>query len=318
MIRLDPWTFRANQSSLTFTKKKNMLSSSRFRFLVLLICSCLAASCTQLAASLIEISKLQQAIVKEYGEQGVNVRLNNSTILIITFINSPLNIRSVGERAQRAEQTAQFVKQHYSSIAAIDEIWVGFVAQKTSFVIVTYTEGLGSFGFDKNAHQLPSTNDLPVVDSPDSYPAVVYSPALKQTDVSIMRLQLEGDLNNGLAMAPHFTVPGDATGLRRSPVIPETVGLDFASYSTSVRFPGETKLIVSSDNRVVYETTSQFSASRMTNGTFSEFLLLKIPYQAFRRMATGEKVTVTLGDKQYELSDDQRAGLREMTRYVKE
>lgn len=96
------------------------------------------------------------------------------------------------------------------------------------------------------------------------------------------------------------------------------MGFDFASYSTSVRFPGETKLVVLVDDRVAYETTSQFSTSRMSNGSFSEFLLIQVPYPAFRRIATGEKVTVRLGGELYELRDDQRAGLREMTRYVKD
>jgi len=295
-----------------------MRLSSRNRFLLLLCFSCLAASCKQLVGSLNEISKLQQAIIREYGEQGVHVNLHNSTALTITFINSPLNARSVEERARRAQQTAQFVKQHYASIATIHEIWVTFVQQETRYVVVTYTKGLEFFGFDKNAVPMRRSYDAPVAKAPDPYPTVVYSPAMKQTDVSIMRLQLEGDLNNGVALAPHFAVPGDVTGLRRSLVTPESVGLDFASYSTSVRFPGETKLIVRSDGRAVYETTSQFSTSRQADGSFSEFLLIKVPYPAFRQMANGKKVTVTLGENQYELSDDQRAGLREMTRYVKD
>jgi hypothetical protein len=292
---------------------------SRNRFLALICLACLAGSCKELAVSLNEIAKLQQAIVKEYREPGVNVKLNNSTALTITFINSPLNDKSVDERAQRAQQTAEFVRLHYPSIAKIDQIWVSFIKQETRYLVVTYTQGLDFFGFDKNAFPLRQPNTAQVVKAaPDTFPTVVYSPALKQTDVSIVRLQLEGDLNNGVAVAPHFVVPGDVTGLRRSLVTPKSVGLDFASYSTSVRFPGETKLIVSVDDRVAYETTNQFSTSRMANGSFSEFLLIQVPYPAFRRIATGDKVTVRLGDKLYELSDDQRAGLREMTRYVKD
>ena len=296
-----------------------MSLSSRNRFLALICLACLAGSCKELAISLNEISKLQQAIVKEYREPGVHVNLSNSTSLTITFINSPLNDKSVEERAQRAQQTAQFVKLHYPSIANIDQIWVSFIKQETHYVVVTYTQGLDFFGFDKNAFPLRRSNTAQVLTAaPDPYPTVVYSPALKQTDVSIVRLQLEGDLNNGVAVAPHFVVPGDVTGLRRSPVTPKSVGFDFASYSTSVRFPGETKLVVLVDDRVAYETTSQFSTSRMSNGSFSEFLLIQVPYPAFRRIATGEKVTVRLGGELYELRDDQRAGLREMTRYVKD
>ena len=296
--------------------------SSRSRSLALAaVVSCLVATgCAQLVTSLGEISKLQAEIVKEYGEPGVNVNLNNSTFLTVTFINSQLNARDPEARAKRAEQTAQFVKQHYPSIAKVDEIWVGFVRQQTRYVVVTYTEGLGFFGFDKNARALRRPEELRAVktSAPDPYPSVVYSPALNQTDISIMRLQLEGDLNIGLAMALHFTVPGDVTGLRRSAATPESVGIDFASYSPNSQFPGDTKLVFSSDNRVVYETTGTFSTSKQPDGNFSQFLLVRVPYPAFRRLAMGEKPAIRLADKEYELTDEQRAGLREMTRYVRE
>ena len=295
-----------------------MRLSSRNRVLILFAFLCLTMACQELIGSLKEISKLQQAIIKEYGEPGVHVNLNNSTYLIITFINSPLNAKSSDERAQRARLTAEFVKQHYPSIGTIGEIWVGFVKQETRYVLVTYSEEMGFFGFDRNAVPLRRSGKAPIMRAPDPYPTVVYSPALNQTDVSIMRLQLEGDLSEGLAMSPHFVVPGDVTGLRRSRVAPLTVGLDFASYSEAAQFPGETKVILSADDKVVYETTGKFSTSFMADGNFSEFLLLQIPYAAFRRMATGEKVTVGLGNKIYELDDSQRAGLLEMTRYVSE
>ena len=69
--------------------------SSRSRSLALAaVVSCLVATgCAQLVTSLGEISKLQAEIVKEYGEPGVNVSLNNSTFLTVTYINSQLNAR---------------------------------------------------------------------------------------------------------------------------------------------------------------------------------------------------------------------------------
>src|SRR6266540_1519051 len=70
-------------------------------------------------------------------------------------------------------------------------------------------------------------------------PMAIYSPRLKETDIRITRLQLEGDLNHGLAAAPHFTVPGDASGVRRSASLPRAVSFDFASYSEKSMFPGE-------------------------------------------------------------------------------
>ena len=298
------------------------LSSRSLSLTLVTVVSCLLATgCAQVVTSLGEISKLQAEIVKEYGEPGVNVNLNNSNVLTVTFINSQLNAKGPAERAKRAQQTAEFVKQHYLSIAKLDEIWVGFFRQQTRYIVVTYNEGLGFFGFDKNARALREREEFRAVvktSDPDPYPTVVYSPSLKQTEISIMRLQLEGDLNNGLAIAPHFTVPGDVTGLRRSAAKPKSIGIDFASYSLNSQFPGETKLVFSADNRVVYKTTGVFSTSKQTNGNFSEFLLVQVPYPAFRRLAMGEKLIISLGDKQYELTDEQCAGLREMTRYVSE
>ncbi len=259
-----------------------------------------------------ELSNLYSAIVKEYGEKGVNVNLNNSNVLTITFINSSLNDKGEPERQQRAKQTADFVVKHYASIAKINEIWVGFIKQKTQFILLTYTEGLGYFGFNNKAGDLVAENR-----SLDTYPKVVYSVTTKQTDISVTRLQLEGDLNNGVAVVPHFSVPGDATGLRRSPVAPKFVGLDFASFGAKPRFDGDTKLSLIADDKVVFEMTDRFSNSRLPNG-YSEFLMAQIPYPSFLKFAKAEELTISLSDKTYHLTNEQRTGLREMTRYVKE
>src|SRR5688572_30297839 len=109
---------------------------------VLLLWCLLSAGCTQLAKSLIEISRLQADIVKEYSEKDVNVNLNNSTVLVVTFVNSPLNEKGAEERAKRATQTAAFVKQHYPSINQIAEIWVAFVRSKTHFIVVHWSVSL--------------------------------------------------------------------------------------------------------------------------------------------------------------------------------
>jgi len=54
-----------------------------------------------MAKSLVDLSKLQADIIKEYGDKGVYVNLNNSSSLTITFINSPLNAKGPHERAKR-------------------------------------------------------------------------------------------------------------------------------------------------------------------------------------------------------------------------
>jgi hypothetical protein len=299
-----------------------MRSSSRSLSLTraLILSSLLAAGCAQVAKSLGELSRLHAEIVKEYGEKDVGVNLNNDTSLSITFINSPLNAKAPEERAKRAEQAAAFVIRHYPSIDQIEEIWVGFVRQETRFIVVHYSEGLDAFGFDKNGHPLSRPEEGLATDESDSSirPMAIYSPRLKETDVRITRLQLEGDLNYGLAVAPHFTVPGDATGVRRSSSLPRVVSFDFASFSEKSMFPGEPKITVLADGKVVFETSAQFSTSKSPEGKFSEFLLLQIPYPAFRRMTAGKTLRLKIGDRQYEFTDAQVEALREMTQYVTE
>lgn len=296
-----------------------MPSSVLSLILALIVASLVAGGCQKVVKSLGEISKLHAAIVKEYGEKDVGVNLNNNTTLSVTFINSPLNAKDREERAKRAEQTAVFVTQHFPSIDQIQRIWVSFVRQETRYVIVHYSESLDTFGFDKNAQPLSPPSESPPSDDPDSSmrATAVYFPTLNQTDVRIARLQLEGDLNFGLAVAPHFTVPGDATGLRRSPSPPQSVTFDFASYSEKSLFPGEPKITFFTDGKVLFETAGQFSTSK-ADDKFFESLSLQIPYAAFRRMIAQKKLTLTIGDREYEFTGEQLKALREMTQYVSE
>ena len=286
--------------------------------LVLLLCL-LPAGCKQVVATLGDMSKLQAAIGKEYHEKNVNINLSNSSVLTVTFINSPLNDQSVAPRLERAQRTAQFVVTHYPPIGNIREIWVGFVKQETRYLFVTYTQGLGYAGFDNKASPLQpevAAGDVKY-SGYDPYPQVTYSPSSKESDISIMRIQLEGDLNDGVALAPHFSVPGDATGLRRSKIPPAFVGLDFASFSANPRFPAATKVTLSADGNPIYEVTDSFASSKQTTGSYSEFLLLHLPYEKFLQLTKGETLTVRLGEKTYELTEEQRDGLRAMTAYVK-
>lgn len=287
----------------------------------MLVFCLLASGCSkQLANSLVELSKLHTAIVKEYGDKDVNVNLHNSTSLSVTFINSPLNAKGPEERAKRAEQTAAFVKQHYSSINQVNEIWVGFVRSETHFIVVHYSVSLGVFGFDKDGRPLSRPEETrPTSNSERSLrPVATYSPDLKQTEVSIASLQLEGGLNYGLAVSPHFIVAGDATGGRRSPSYPQSVSFDFASHSEAPMFPGKPIITFLADGNVVFETSAQFSTSKLADGKTSEFLLLQISYPTFRRMTVGKNLTIRLGDREYRLADEQEAALREMTQYVKD
>ena len=293
---------------------------SRSLAVALLLPLSLFAGCANLSGSLLEMARLQAAIVKEYGEKEVNVNLHNSTSLTVTFINSALNATSSEARAKRAEHTAGFVNRRYPSINQITEIWVGFVRTTSRFIVMDQSESVDVFGFDKNGRPLGSLpNDLLTDESETSLiPTAVYSPKLRQTEVMITRLQLEGDMNNGLALAPHFTVPGDATGIKRSASFPQSVTFDFASYSEKSMFPGDTKITALTDGKAVFETSEQFATTQLPNFTFTAFLKLEIPYPAFRRMIMGKKLTLRLGDREYQLTTAQLQGLREMTTYVRD
>ena len=291
-----------------------------FLSLSLLLSCFLASGCAQLGKSFGEIAKLHQEILKEFGEKDVGVNLHNDTSLTITFINSPLNAKDRGERAKRAEQTALFVSQHYPSINQIKAIWVGFVRQETRYIVVNYSESFDFFGFDNHARLLPNPDDRAarIVPPAESHPHAVYSAALNETDVRIERIQLEGDINFGFAVAPHFAVPGDATGTRRSSSLPRSVTFDFASYSEKSMFPGEPKITAVTEGKTIFETAGQFSTSKGPDGKFSEFLSLQIPYATFRRMIAGKKLRLVIGDREYEFTSEQLEALREMTQYVRD
>jgi hypothetical protein len=296
-----------------------MYSSSRSASLIssLLLLCLLAAGCGQVVKSLGELSQLQAALVKEFKEEGINVRLNNNTSLSVTFINSLLNSQTAEERQQRAQRTALFVTQHYPSIANIDAIWVAFQRVETRFVIVTYSESVGFFGFDKRGQPLREEPPPEPKRVDETRPAATYDPKRKQTDVAVRQMQLEGDINNGLSVIPHFTVAGDASSVRRSTSCPDSVRFDFSSFSEKSMFPGAPTFTFLADGKVMFAIPQQFSTSKFDE-RFTEFASIGVPYQTFRRMTAGKKLKLTIGDREYAFTENQLNALREMTNFVKE
>lgn len=295
-------------------------SSRKFHAWAMLLLCLLASGCVKLAKDWGEISKLHQAIVKEFGEDEVGVNLSNNTMLTVSFVNSPLNDKSPEERAQRAEQTVAFVKAHYASISKLEVIWVLFARAKKRFIFVNNFETIDYYSFDKDGQPLRRPDVGPANQyAGRSTPVARYSESLKQTDVIIEHLQLEGDANFGMSVLVHFTVPGEATELKRSLASPEFVSFDFSSFSEKSMFPGQPKIVALADEKVIFETAQQFSTSKSPDtGQFSEALSLHIPYKAFRRMVVGKKLTLLIGDRAYEFTADQLEALRGMTEYVKD
>lgn len=295
-----------------------MNSSSRSAALITALFLCLLlAGCAKLTKSLGELSQLQNDIAKEFKEKEIGVHLNNNTALTITFVNSALNSQEVEQRQQRAQRTASFVIARYPSAAKLREIWVVFMLVKTRFVFVNYSQTVDYFGFDETGNPLRDAE--PPLPEPidETRPAATYDPKLKQTDVVIRQMQLEGDINNGLSVLPHFTVPGDASRVRRATSFPDSVRFDFSSFSEKSMFPGAPKFTFLADGKVIFEASEQFSTSKFDE-RFTEFASIGVPYQTFRRMISGKTLKLTIGDREYAFTANQLDALREMTSYVKE
>jgi hypothetical protein len=262
--------------------------------------------------SLGELAVLQSVIKKEFGDEGVQVNLNNESFLTVTFINSPLNEKNQEQRAERAKKTAAVVVKHYPSSKKLQEIWVGFLRQETRYLVVTYSEGLDGFAFDRNGKPLSE----PGATIKDLEPVATYFPTRNLTDVSVPSIQLSGTVDNGLTLAPHFTVTGDATKSREAG--PENVAFDFASYSRNDAYPGELAIQISIDGAVAFKSKGTFSGAKSPDGTYAKYLYVKLNYRQFRRLVGGESVVIKLGDEEYPLTQHQLAALREMTNYVEE
>jgi hypothetical protein len=289
------------------------MSSPRLRITAILLSCLLTASCGDAIKKLGDLARLQAEIVKEYGEKEVGVNLVDDT-LTITFINSPLNDKTATERAKRAQETATLVSKRYPPIQEVGRIWVGFIRQTTRLVVFHYAEGLSFFAFDQKGVPLRRPSE---VEPTEQYSTAAYVSTLKQTDIMIRSLQLEGDLTNGLSVTPHYTVPGNITAAEPSNVPPKFVTFDFSSSSDKSMFPGAPKVTFLADKKIVYQTEAQFSTSKFGD-KFYETLALPVPYATFIQLTSGKTLTLRMGDREYEFSRAHLNALLELRAYVKE
>lgn len=288
--------------------------SASLRCAAAILVSCLLlAGCGKGVKSISGLAKLHVALTREFPKDEISLNQNDTTLLI-TFVNSSLNSTSSQERAERAKQTATFVVQHYPTISELKEVFVQFIEQKSQFVIFHYSRSLDFFPFDNRGTALQRNED---VKPSEQYTSATYSPTLKQTDIISRNLQLEGDLENGLSLLPHFTVPGNVTPVEPCATFPESVRFDFSSFSEKSIFPGAPKLTFLADQKVVFQTTAQFSTSKFDD-KFSEYLSLAVPYPAFLRMTSGNTLTLRIGAREYLFSQEHLNAMREMRAYVKE
>lgn len=268
--------------------------------------------------SLEAVMQLRAAIIKQFGEQDVNVNINyfnDTSSISVVFVNSQLNLKSPEERLNRAKETAEIVTRNYAAIKSVDNITVVFSRVTTRFLVFHWGETIDVFGFDNEARlQFNPRSELerPSIDPVD--PVINYYANQNRTDISVGTIQLEGIPENGVTCLPHFSVVGN---IERGAGPATEVNLDFASFGEKPRFPSLTKIVFVNDGKVVYQTTDQFSTSKVADGMFSEFLYLKIPPGAFKRITSGKDVTMRLGTKEYRLNDEQVLSLQKLATYLK-
>src|SRR5882724_5367049 len=206
------------------------------------VCSCLLALGCSTLKSLRNAARLRQQLIDRYHEPDINVLLRGDRYLVIAFVNSPLNNKDQIDRARRAQDAATFALKNFAVVNQINTVAVSFVASEGR-LFVRKTRSLGFFVFDKNGLALNTSG----TSEDPSRPVAHFNPARNETDVSITRLQLEGDLNHGIAMVPHFTVAGNVHDSNSKLGEPSLVVVDFASYADRKIFPENTKLEIRCD-----------------------------------------------------------------------
>lgn len=295
-----------------------MLTLNRYSLWLVLTSCLLAYGCGKakdLGKTLGDLATVRSELIKKFGEQDVSLRVNtfeNRTSIFVAYVNSPLNQKSSNDRAKRAQETAEIVRQLYPSINSVNEIWVGFMRVTTRLVIFHWSEMIESYAFDREARAFRDPGTAPV-DS--SQPGVRYLANQNKTEISSSGIQLEGTAENGVLFVPHFSVVGDVNKI--TPKAPDEVGLDFAAFSDKPRFPNVTKILFLSDNKVVYRTEGQFSTSKITDDMYSEFLYLKVPSAMFLKITSGSTVKIKLNEHEYALTESQVLQMQRMSDYLR-
>ena len=299
-----------------------MLIVSRHRVLLVVLVCLLMDGCSSMkdmGRTLGNLGAVQAELIKKFGEKNVQIRANSfrgRTDLIVTFINSPINEKGRDEQYKRAEESAAVVKNLYPDIKTIHVIVVQFAAVKTALVVFNSTRVLDTFVFDNQGKSLeqPSNSSEPTSIDP-SAPLTRYSPSENRTDVSSQGIQLEGTPEKGLTLVPHFSVAGDVNG--RTPQPPSEVSMDFASFADEQKFPNTTRVSFITNGKVSYQTTGQFTTSKLADGLYSEYLYLKIPTKVFITLTSGDHISIKLEHHTYELDERCVLQLQRMSDYLK-
>ena len=294
-------------------RKKSVVSLALVSALITSACS------NGLIKSLAGLNALRQLLIEKYHED-VGVSLQNSRFLNIVFTNSPLNQQDSAKRAQRASETAKFAAVNYEGIKQIERIGIYFVVAETRYSVVHYSRSIDAFGFDKDGTAVAFAPNPEVVPSHEDLrtPIARFNSSRNETDVSITRIQLDGDINHGVALVPHFTVPGDARKSDMPTPAPESVVFDFASYADTPVFSDNAKMEIYCDDRLALNGVARLISGKPTEKAqgVGQFLSVQVSFKLFKRMAESRNVRIVLGPKRFELLPDDITALSAMSAYV--
>lgn len=285
--------------------------------IALVLCAaCLSNACSNgFVKRLTEAAKLRQDLMDKYQEKEVNVNLQNSVFLTVSFVDSTLNQEDAGKRAARAQDVAKFVVKSFPSIAKIKSIWIMFVATETRWIVFHYHRSLNEYAFN-NRGELIATNGMNSSDDPLS-PIVRFNPTSNETDISVTRVQLEGDLNHGIALVPHFTASGNARDPNAKVIAPAFVVFDFASYADRRTFSSDSDLEIISDGQTDFSGKAHLllpdSAGASNN---AQFLTAQIPFEQFAKMGAAHSLKVKLNAREFDLGPEAITALRRMAAYA--
>lgn len=299
-----------------------MANRSKLSLIFLVLCAAACVDCSNgFVKNFAETGKLQQQLKDKYLEKEIKVSFRDGGFLTITFVDSPLNQKDKARRAARAGDVAGFVIKNFPSIGKVHGIWIFFMASERRWVVFPSARSVDSFAFNNRGDlfRQPDVTNI-AADSEDPLsPNVTYNPARNETDISLTRIQLAGDLNRGgIALVPYFTVKGDARGPVKHAAPPSAVVFDFASYADQKAFSADAKLEILCDGKSDFSGKARLLLPKASGseGSNAQFLTAEIPFYQFFRMAEARHVTVKLDNQQYQLSPEAIAALKRIAGYV--
>ncbi|HEY0320786.1 MAG TPA: hypothetical protein VGC66_07535 [Pyrinomonadaceae bacterium] len=252
-------------------------------------------------------------MIQEFKEKDINVVVQGSHVLGISFINSSFNKWGELDRAEKAREIALFAIKHYAAIASINQIRVGFVAAK-NYIVFNYSQTLGAYSFNKSDLENPTESKV------QGLVNTLYNPSSNQTSVYLNRnLQVYSGRDGGIMMLPYFVVPGNNVSAPRI-ITPRTAMMDFSTTSTKRMLPDNPPFVLYVDDEKVFSGKARTTSVLGSEGekSFNEFATQEIPYSQFVQLTNGKKVKIMLGAKELELSGASLEALRTMRRCIEQ